>query len=52
MDRQNVLTPDPNNSGFSLAGGAVRSQGFELTAQGQLSPELKILAAMSTPTRW
>ncbi|ACB28000.1 TonB-dependent siderophore receptor [Methylobacterium radiotolerans] len=44
VDRQNVLTPDPNNSGFSLAAGAVRSQGFELTAQGQLSPELKILA--------
>ncbi|ACL58066.1 TonB-dependent siderophore receptor [Methylobacterium nodulans] len=44
VERENVLTPDPANSGFSLAAGAVRSQGFELTAAGQLSPELKILA--------
>lgn len=44
VERQNVLTPDPNNSGFSLAAGGVRSQGFELTAAGQISPELKILA--------
>ncbi|MDP4024894.1 TonB-dependent siderophore receptor [Methylobacterium sp. NEAU 140] len=44
IERQNVLTPDPNNSGFSLAAGGVRSQGFELTAQGQLGPELKVLA--------
>ena len=44
VERQNVLTPDPNNSGFSLAAGGVRSQGFEFTAAGQLTPELKILA--------
>nr|WP_238192586.1 TonB-dependent siderophore receptor [Methylobacterium frigidaeris] len=44
VERQNVLTPDPNNPGFSLAAGAVRSQGFEVTAAGQLSPEIKILA--------
>ncbi|TGD95876.1 TonB-dependent siderophore receptor [Methylobacterium nonmethylotrophicum] len=44
VERQNVLTPDPNNSGFSIAAGGVRSQGFEFTAAGQLSPELKILA--------
>ncbi|KMO30214.1 TonB-dependent siderophore receptor [Methylobacterium aquaticum] len=44
VERQNVLTPDPNNSGFSLAAGAVRSQGFEFTAAGQITPEIKILA--------
>ena len=44
VERENVLTPDPNNSGFSIAAGAVRSQGFEVTAQGQLTPELKVLA--------
>lgn len=44
IDRQNVLTPDPNNSGFSLAAGGVRSEGFELTATGQISPELRLIA--------
>ena len=44
VDRENVLTPDPNNTAFSLAAGAVRSQGFELTAAGQITPEIKILA--------
>ncbi len=44
VERRNVLTPDPNNSGFSLAAGAVRSQGFELTAQGQITPAIKVLA--------
>ncbi len=44
VERQNVLTPDPNNSGFSIAAGGVRSQGFELTAAGQLTPEVKVLA--------
>ncbi|MEH3148447.1 MAG: TonB-dependent siderophore receptor [Methylobacterium frigidaeris] len=43
IERQNVLTPDPANSGFSLAAGGVRSQGFELTAAGQLTPEWKVL---------
>lgn len=38
-----MLTPDPSNSGFSLAAGAVRSQGFELTATGQISPELRLI---------
>ncbi|AWN55820.1 TonB-dependent siderophore receptor [Methylobacterium sp. 17Sr1-1] len=44
VERQNVLTADPNNSGFSLAAGGVRSQGFELTASGQITPEIKVLA--------
>ncbi|MEE8630833.1 MULTISPECIES: TonB-dependent siderophore receptor [Methylobacterium] len=44
VERQNVLTADPNNSGFSIAAGAVRSQGFEFTAAGQLSPSVKVLA--------
>ncbi|QRE73189.1 TonB-dependent siderophore receptor [Methylobacterium aquaticum] len=44
IERENVLTPDPNNPGFSLAAGAVRSQGFEFTAAGQISPEIKLLA--------
>jgi iron complex outermembrane receptor protein len=43
IERENVLTSDPNNSGFSLAAGGVRSQGFEFTAAGQVTPELKIL---------
>ncbi len=44
VDRRNVLTPDPNNTAFSLAAGGVRSQGFELTAAGQITPEIKLLA--------
>lgn len=44
IERENVLTPDPNNPGFSLAAGAVRSQGFEFTAAGQITPEIKLLA--------
>jgi iron complex outermembrane recepter protein len=44
VDRKNVLTPDPNNTAFSLAAGGVRSQGFELTAAGQITPEIKVLA--------
>ena len=44
IERQNVLTADPNNPGFSLAAGGVRSQGFELTAAGEITPEIKILA--------
>ena len=44
IERENVLTADPNNSGFSLAAGGVRSQGFELTAAGQITPEIKVLA--------
>ncbi|SFG80772.1 TonB-dependent siderophore receptor [Methylobacterium gossipiicola] len=44
VERQNVLTPDPNNTALSIAAGAVRSQGFEFTAAGQLSPDVKILA--------
>jgi iron complex outermembrane recepter protein len=44
VERQNVLTPDPVNVGFSLAAGAVRSQGFEVTAAGQITPEIKLLA--------
>ncbi|UHC15006.1 TonB-dependent siderophore receptor [Methylobacterium currus] len=44
VERRNVLTPDPRNSGFSIAAGAVRSQGFEFTAAGQITPEIKLLA--------
>ncbi|WP_409566829.1 TonB-dependent siderophore receptor [Methylobacterium sp. E-046] len=43
IDRQNVLTADPSNSGFQIAAGGVRSQGFEFTAAGQLTPELKVI---------
>ena len=39
-----MLTADPANPGFSIAAGAVRSQGFEFTAAGQLSPSVKVLA--------
>ncbi len=44
VDRQNVLTPQASGSGISVAVGGVRSQGIELTAAGQLTPEVKILA--------
>ena len=39
-----MLTPEANGSGFSVAVGGVRSQGFELTAAGQITPEIKLLA--------
>ncbi|MCP1547121.1 iron complex outermembrane receptor protein [Methylorubrum zatmanii] len=44
IDRENVLTPEANGSGSSVAVGGVRSQGFELTAAGQITPEIKLLA--------
>ena len=43
IDRENVLTADPSNSGFQITAGGVRSQGYEFTAAGQLTPELRII---------
>ena len=43
----NVLTPDPNNPGFSIQTGEQRSRGIELSAQGEILPGWNIIAGYS-----
>lgn len=45
--KENVLTADPNNPGFSVAAGEVRSQGFDLNFSGHLSRELSVFGGYS-----
>lgn len=40
--RTNVLTVDPVDPNFSVAAGAVRSRGFDLTVAGYLAPGLRV----------
>ena len=43
IDKKNVLTADPTNSGFSIAAGAARSRGFDLTLAGNITPSWRII---------
>lgn len=43
----NVLTADPNNSGFSIQTGEQRSRGIELSIQGEILPGWNIIAGYS-----
>ncbi|WP_430688308.1 TonB-dependent siderophore receptor [Leptolyngbya sp. AN03gr2] len=45
ITKTNVITPDPNNPGFSIQTGEVRSQGIELDVAGELLPGWKIIAS-------
>lgn len=45
--KQNVLTSDPSNPGFSIAAGKVRSRGMDLDLSGQLSRAWRINASLS-----
>ena len=45
LSRENVLTADPNNSGFSLQTGEQRSRGLELDIAGEILPGWKVIAS-------
>ncbi len=45
IDKENVLTADPNNPGDSIAAGKARSQGLDLQVSGQLSDALRLIGA-------
>lgn len=43
--KKNVLTADPNNSGFSVAAGEIRSRGLEMDFAGQVSRHWRMNAS-------
>ncbi len=43
ITKDNVPVADPNNPGFSVNGGELRSQGVELDVLGQITPNLQII---------
>jgi iron complex outermembrane recepter protein len=45
IDKENVLTADPNNPGDSIAAGKARSQGLDLQVSGQLTDALRVIGA-------
>jgi iron complex outermembrane receptor protein len=45
LTKQNVTTSDPNNPGFVVQTGEVRSQGFEFDVSGQILPGWDIIAS-------
>ncbi|MDH4611237.1 TonB-dependent siderophore receptor [Pseudomonas sp. BN102] len=45
IDKENVLTADPNNPGQNIAAGRARSQGMDLQFSGQLSEALRVIGA-------
>lgn len=45
IDKENVLTADPNNPGQNIAAGRARSQGLDLQLSGQLSEALRVIGA-------
>jgi len=45
ITKQNVATPDPVNTDFSIATGEQRSQGIELDLTGEITPGWNIIAA-------
>jgi iron complex outermembrane recepter protein len=47
LRRSNVLTPDPNNVGFSIQTGLQQSQGLELEAQGAIRSGWRVIASFT-----
>lgn len=43
ITKENVLTPDPGNPGFSIAAGEVGSRGFDINVSGSITRELSVL---------
>jgi len=43
ITKENVLTPDPANPGFSVAAGEVGSRGFDINVSGNITRELSVL---------
>lgn len=53
MKKNNILTSDPVNAGFSIAGGKARSRGIEADVTANLPGDLTILATYSfTDAEW
>ncbi len=48
LERDNVLTTDPNNALFSVQTGQVTSRGVELEAVANLTHELKLIGSFTT----
>jgi len=46
IEKRNVVTTDPANSGFSIAAGEIRSRGIEFDFSGQLTSDLRLNASM------
>lgn len=45
LTQQNVTTPDPENTSYSVQTGEVRSRGIELEYKGEISPALGVIAS-------
>ncbi|MBO1324469.1 TonB-dependent siderophore receptor [Acetobacter sp. TBRC 12305] len=45
IDQTNVLTSDPQNPGYSIQTGQMTSKGFEVSAQANVTRDLRILAS-------
>ena len=53
MEKTNILTSDPINGGFSIAGGKAKSDGFEADVTAKLPGDFNILATYAyTNARW
>jgi len=47
LTQQNVLTPDPVNTSFSVQTGEIRTRGVELEATGSITPTINVIAAVT-----
>ncbi len=53
MEKTNILTSDPINGGFSIAGGKAKSDGFEADITAKLPGDIDVLATYAyTNARW
>lgn len=53
MEKNNILTSDPTNGGFSIAGGKAKSNGIEADVTAKLPGDVDILATYAyTNARW
>ncbi|MCW8084024.1 TonB-dependent siderophore receptor [Sabulicella glaciei] len=43
IEKQNVLTADPAGGGFSIAAGAARSRGFDVSVAGEVAPGWRVI---------
>lgn len=43
IERENVLTPDPANTAFSIVAAEARSRGFDVTVAGELAPSWRVI---------
>ena len=52
LRQRNILTPDPNHTGFSVSTGEVRSHGLELDLAGQMSDHVSLIGSYTyNPTK-